>query len=434
MSNTSTGIPPLNERLTEESRRELTQRAGCDSSTWRAEAFTTHAQISDELERVRAPQTPPASQPAQSAQAETTDRQAAKKERRATKKERRAAKKERRAKKKDRRAANKGLQTTQDDLQGKAASQPPDTERQRTTTEEPNELLAMDYQRAIEIVQRALDDALLAIAPCGHERMWVSLKLFYSGARIEHAWRAIHRARAALYMLYPPYELTAQAESLPGLVSALPESSALLKSLTNILTKLKPEPVKPTLTIRAELREVYEQTAVTSEALQREARILRNALLTASAALLSVVVVLGGLHAVNTEVISVCAKNATHPSQPFCPMGHGSERFDVFAVELAGMLGGLLSVAIPIATGERINTPYRVFNQQLVLKTFAGAATALAGVMLIVSGLIPGFVFESDSAILGYAVFFGIAQQAVTGAVDRRANTLAEKTPDFKSV
>jgi uncharacterized phage infection (PIP) family protein YhgE len=235
-------------------------------------------------------------------------------------------------------------------------------------------------------------------------------------------------------MLYPGYELTAQAEYLPALVSALPESSSPLKALTGILAKLKAEPANMTLTIRAELREVYEQTASTSEALQREARILRNALLTASAALLTIVIVLGTLHAVNTEVISVCASSLKHSSQTFCPLGHSSERFDVFAVELAGMLGGLLSVVIPIATGERINTPYRVFNQQLVLKTFAGAATALAGVMLVVSGLIPGFVFESNAAILGYAVFFGIAQQAVTGAVDRRANTLAEKTPDLKSV
>jgi hypothetical protein len=46
-----------------------------------------------------------------------------------------------------------------------------------------------------------------------------------------------------------------------------------------------------------------------------------------------------------------------------------------------------------------------------VLKTFAGAATALAGVLLVIGGLIPGFVFETNAAILGYAVFFGIAQQ-----------------------
>ncbi len=141
---------------------------------------------------------------------------------------------------------------------------------------------------------------------------------------------------------------------------------------------------------------------------------------------------LGALHVVNTEIISLCSKPAGSATS-FCPMGPGSERFDVFAVELAGMLGGLLSVVIPIATGEQINTPYRVFIQQLVLKTFAGAATALAGVVLVQSEFISAFKVTSDESILGYAVFFGIAQQAVTGAVDRRANALAKATPDVKS-
>ncbi len=429
MSNAAdTGLQPLKERLTEESRRELTQRAGCASSTWRAEAFTTYSQINDELERIRAHTPTPATQPNKDVQVSTTGRPAAS-PRPTKKQERQTKKQERRAKKQGSKNGKQSQQATQ----GRTGeSQQAHTAAQPATTAESTELLGAERERAIDVVQRALDDALLAISPREREGIWAPLKLFYSGARIEHAWRAIHRARAALYMLYPNYELMAQAEYLPTLVSVLPESSSPLKSLTSILGKLKAEPANTTLTIRAELREVYEQTAATSEALQREARILRNALLTASAALLSIVVVLGVLHALNTEVISVCA-TAKSTSQIFCPMGHGSERFDVFAVELAGMLGGLLSVVIPIATGERINTPYRVFNQQLVLKTFAGAATALAGVMLVVSGLIPGLVFESDAAILGYAVFFGIAQQAVTGAVDRRANTLAEKTPDLKS-
>lgn len=53
---------------------------------------------------------------------------------------------------------------------------------------------------------------------------------------------------------------------------------------------------------------------------------------------------------------------------------------------MAGMLGGLLLIVIPLATGERIKTPYRVFNQQLVLKLLAGAASGLGGVVLLVVG------------------------------------------------
>lgn len=99
-----------------------------------------------------------------------------------------------------------------------------------------------------------------------------------------------------------------------------------------------------------------------------------------------------------------------------------------------GLLGGLLSIVIPLATGERIKTPYRVFNQQLVLKTLAGAATAVGGVLLLAGGVIETIKLESTAAILGYAVVLGFAQQIVTGAIDRRADALAKQTPTAKTV
>lgn len=386
MATTSCDTTHLSPRLTPELRKQHVERASCDSAAWRAEAFASYTQVADELENVRA-QTP---------------------------------------------KALKRIAASEQEPKGakgkKNGSKPKGREGE---ADGPFDLPGPERERAIEIAERALDDALLAIVPPTRKGLLRGLKLFYSGACIELASSALHRARAALFTLYEPYELNAQAECLPVLVSALPDSSSVLKSLTGILSHIHTSPNQVALSMRAELREIYERTAASTEALQSEARILRNHMLTASAALLTGVVVLGTLHAVNTEIISVCT-NATSSSKSYCPMGPGSERFDVFAVELAGMLGGLLSVAIPIATGERINTPYRVFNQQLVLKTFAGAATALAGVLLVQSGIISAFNVTSDSAILGFAVFFGVAQQAVTGAVDRRANSLAKLTPDVK--
>jgi hypothetical protein len=98
------------------------------------------------------------------------------------------------------------------------------------------------------------------------------------------------------------------------------------------------------------------------------------------------------------------------------------------------MLGGAISVVIPIATGERIKTPYRVFNHQLALKVLAGAATGFAGVVLIESSFVTGFEIANGTAIIGYAIFFGASQQALTALIDRQANKLAEKTPTTKSV
>jgi hypothetical protein len=282
--------------------------------------------------------------------------------------------------------------------------------------------------------EQALHEALQAMVPeqrrgrGGPRRWWHMLKLFYSGTRIEQAWLAIHRARGSLYLLFPTAELPAQIESLQNLVEELPESGTR-KSLITVLGRLKAN--TPTATTNTELREIYEQAMGVSDALQREARTLRNTLMTASAAIFAVVLTLGVAHVLDKQIVELCLHQG---KKELCPLGGALHPLDVFTVELAGMLGGLLSVVIPLATGERVQTPYRIFNQQLVLKTFAGAASALAGVILVESELIAGFTFKTASAVLGYAIVFGFAQQIVTGAVDRRANSLAKQTPSAKDV
>ncbi len=300
-------------------------------------------------------------------------------------------------------------------------------------------------------IERALDEALFAMTPprrrtCAGERprrqsLRSRLKRFYSGSDIEQAWRAIHRAQAALYVIYPRVELVPQAEHVEAVIAELPEQTALLKSVTALISQLAARPgsaasnpTAPSSTPTAPgtmLRGVYERAMDVSDCLQLEARALRNTLMTASAAIFLVLVAVGFAHLFDPGIIHLCASVNGHEA---CPIGKSQHPFDVFAVELAGMLGGLLSIVIPLATGERIKTPYRVFNQQLVLKTLAGAATAVGGVLLLVSGMIDTIKVETTTAILAYAVIFGFAQQIVTGAIDRRADSLAKQTPTAKSV
>ena len=298
--------------------------------------------------------------------------------------------------------------------------------------------LGQDHPDAIKIAQDDLDAALLAMAPPGRRgksvfRVWAALKLYYSGADIERTWSAIHRASEALYTLYDGNELPAQAARLHELVAALPDLSSQLTSLTHILTNLKASSEGANLeAARAKLRELYQEAIGATESLQVEAHVLRNTLLVASGALFLVAFVLGVVHLLNDSIISLCT--TASDGGTICPAGGASHPFDVFTIELAGMLGGILSVVIPLATGERIKTPYRVFNHQLLLKIFAGAATGLAGVVLVENGFISAFTVTSGTAIIGYAIFFGFAQQALTGIIDRRASSLGEDTPTNKSV
>lgn len=305
-------------------------------------------------------------------------------------------------------------------------------------------------------VERALDEALLAMTRsrrlcCGkgrwsrRPRPWIWLQRFYSGSDIEQTWRAIHRAQAALYVIYPRAELLPQAEHVDVVIAELPEQTVLLKAVTNLISEITASPASsgptptapiptpaPTTAPGTMLRGIYERAVDVSDNLQVEARGLRNVLMVASAASFFVIVSLGVAHVIDRGIIELCA-HATN-GQRFCPLGHTTHPLDVFTVELAGMLGGLLSIVIPLATGERIKTPYRVFNQQLVLKLVVGAASALGGVILLTAGVIETIKLESTTAILGYAVVLGFAQQIVTGAVDRRANSLARQTPTAKSV
>jgi hypothetical protein len=295
--------------------------------------------------------------------------------------------------------------------------------------------------KVIENVKEALAESLRAMAPpCRLPRRpmrwWYQLKLFYSGSRIEQAWLAVHRARAEIYLLYPDTELKAQTESLGVLLADLPETSTLRGGLTTALGHLgnkiesgtKAEPnAKVEPGVRAELQRIYGHAIGVSNVLQREARVLRNNMMVASLGIFMVVLALGVAHLLDSEIVSLC-------SSKVCPLASTDKPLDVFVVELAGMLGGLLSVVIPLASGERIMTPYRVFNQQLVLKTLAGAASAVGGVLLVGSEIITVVKFKTPAALLGYAVVFGFAQQIVTGAVDRRANTLAKETPTVKGV
>jgi len=315
----------------------------------------------------------------------------------------------------------------------------------------------------VKIVRQHLKDALDSMVPpepideknAPHPRSaatwsWLKripsqVKAYYSGAGIERTWAAIHSASAALFMAYDEAELPAQAARLRGLLSALPDLDWQLTLVTEIINELKQQQQsdgskqpkdqdvwkEKVSVMRARLRQIHLDAMDAGSVLQVEARTLRNTLLVASGALFVVLLLLGFMHMLNDCIFRICT-NVDH--HRVCPGGSSAHPVDVFTVELAGMLGGLLSAVIPLATGERIKTPYRVFNHQMLLKVFAGAATALAGVLLVESHVVSQIKFGSTATLLGYAVFFGFSQQVLTGLIDKRANELGKETPTAKSV
>lgn len=284
-------------------------------------------------------------------------------------------------------------------------------------------------EKNLRAVQLNLDTALVAMTQRRPTRD--RLKTFYSGAQIEQTWAAIQRASTSLYAVYEKHELPMQADKLHNLVEELPNLKPQILALGAAKQGLASDPSADKRTTRAIFREIHQQAMEETATLYRSSRALRNALLVSSVVLFTMAIALAIVHAFDPDIINVCGARSVEGGDLVlaCPTGHHSLGVDVLVLELAGMLGGMLSFVIPIATGENIRAPYRVFNYQLLFKTAVGATAAVAGVVVLESGLVPGFDIGTPAEVLGYAVIFGLGQQILTGMIDGRANRLGQETP-----
>jgi hypothetical protein len=103
---------------------------------------------------------------------------------------------------------------------------------------------------------------------------------------------------------------------------------------------------------------------------------------------------------------------------------------DVVTVALLGCLGGLFAAILAIKNMQGTSIPYNVPQALALLKLPLGALSAIGGLIAIRGGFIPGFSdLDSQAQILAYAFAFGVAQQLVTGLVDRQAQSLLSTAP-----
>ena len=99
------------------------------------------------------------------------------------------------------------------------------------------------------------------------------------------------------------------------------------------------------------------------------------------------------------------------------------------------MLGGGLSAAVSLRGLQGTSTPYDVPVALALLKLPSGALSALVGLLFVRGEFIPGLSqLDSQPQILAYAFLFGIAQQLITGAVDRQAQEILTKVPSKEPV
>jgi hypothetical protein len=183
-------------------------------------------------------------------------------------------------------------------------------------------------------------------------------------------------------------------------------------------------------------------------------RAFRNIVLTATAGLMFLVVVLSVVGAVKPDALPLCfggppttvaqgqpAAPTPGPAGIACPSeeapptpGIRQRRLpapgDVSLVALIGLMGGGLSAAVAIRHLHGSTTPYDIPVTLSLLKLPSGALSAIVGLLLIRGESVPGLSqLDNQPQILAYAFLFGIAQHLVTRLVDRQAQDILGKLP-----
>jgi hypothetical protein len=182
---------------------------------------------------------------------------------------------------------------------------------------------------------------------------------------------------------------------------------------------------------RAAFREAMKISYEAADEQHARARSLRNVLITAAALLTVLVVMVCVVGWWFAEVIPLCFEpNST----VVCPSTneHAPQPGDVTIVALMGMLGGALSATFAIQ--KLRTTPTPIPNDLQVslafLKLPAGALTAIGGLVLIHGEFIPGLTdLDTQGQILAYAIVLGVAQQLVTGFIDKQAEEVLAAVP-----
>lgn len=178
---------------------------------------------------------------------------------------------------------------------------------------------------------------------------------------------------------------------------------------------------------RAAFREAMKFAYEAADEQHARARSLRNTLITAAALLTVLVVAVCTVGFIFPDAIPLCFESA-------CPSTDGNtpQPGDVPMVALMGMLGGALSATFAIQKLRTTSTPIPNDLQVSLafLKLPAGALTAIGGLMLINGRFIPGLTdLDTQGQILAYAIVLGVAQQLVTGFIDKKAEEVLAAVP-----
>jgi hypothetical protein len=168
-------------------------------------------------------------------------------------------------------------------------------------------------------------------------------------------------------------------------------------------------------------------------------RSFRNLLIAATLILTVAAIGVGVLGALAPDRLALCFNPGRTVA---CPTGQAQVKegtlvepifdqtaspWDVFVVELVGLLAAAVAAAVAVSGIRGTSTPYSLPVAQAAVKLPLGALTAVLGLELMRGEFVPGLTaLDTPAQILAWAVVFGYAQQLFTRLVDRRAQSVLD--------
>ncbi len=263
----------------------------------------------------------------------------------------------------------------------------------------PDEPRFAEFMSVLDSVETALREAQNAAA---RATFWRSAITWLTGADIEEAWAALHRADELLYLARDRESLRARA----------PE---LLATVRWRIGKDDPRRDAYEEQLRAEdpsrelFREIRHNLNEISDDAHGRLRNYRNVVL----AMTFILVVGTGLLA------------ADAPSDQWLPIAHGKPPWPtIWQVELVGALGGLLAGVTTLRGLQGFAGPYALPFVMALLKIPAGALTGLLGALWMQNSIFTGLQPQAGLKILAFVALFGFAQQTLTTFADKQAGEL----------
>ncbi|GAB3528723.1 hypothetical protein GCM10027575_68230 [Phytohabitans suffuscus] len=262
-----------------------------------------------------------------------------------------------------------------------------------------------------------------------------------TGAHITSAWAHLHNAEVLMVSVTPKEDLTAGRHAVIALVEQTfskpdPRCAEARRQLIDEWPA-PGDPDRPAAAERAAYRTALQWGFAASDEQYSRVRSLRNMLLFSAFFMLLLALGLGWIGTLRPELINLCFTNiaAGGAEVHSCPAGaSGPSRWDIFLVELLGLVGGSLSAMVAIRGIRGTSTPYGVPVALALLKLPAGALVSLSALLLLGGEFFPGLSgLDSPQQIVAYALVLGYAQQLVTRLVDRQANNVLDRVPSAEA-